>query len=125
MKPTIKGALPGPLIESGRRWMVLLSCGHQREIIASKGKPPRGELDCEECRFAALADEPGLGPDDVTGEHSVFDPAARAAEKQASRDRDASMLESGEITREELARKNVFLPAAGTRIDLSRTKRLV
>jgi hypothetical protein len=34
------------------------------------------------------------------------------------------MLASGEITQEELARKNTFLPAAGTRINWSRCKRL-
>ena len=37
---------------------------------------------------------------------SEYDTERRAREKQASRDRDASMLASGEVTREHLRREN-------------------
>lgn len=40
----------------------------------------------------------------------VYSPVARAAEKRASRERDARRLASGEVTREQLARENSFLP---------------
>jgi hypothetical protein len=36
----------------------------------------------------------------------TYDPAERAAEKQASRDEDARRLAAGEVTREQLAREN-------------------
>jgi hypothetical protein len=38
-----------------------------------------------------------------------FDPAERAREKQASRDADWAALERGEISREELSRRNGIL----------------
>lgn len=48
-----------------------------------------------------------------------FDPVARNAEKEAARAEDARRLESGEMTLEQLAHQNAFLPYA---IDLSRWK---
>lgn len=47
-----------------------------------------------------------------------FDPKARAAEKQASRDRDAADLASGAKTREQLWRENTLLPARLTSFDI-------
>ena len=43
--------------------------------------------------------------------------ASRQAEKQASRDADAWALASGSMSREDLARKNVFLSASRFDID--------
>jgi len=63
----IKCALPGPMVDSGRRWLVLLSCGHQVELVASRSKAPRGEHACEVC---SLADADGQ--DETTGPLSVF-----------------------------------------------------
>jgi hypothetical protein len=63
----IKCALPGPQIDSGRRWLLLLSCGHQVEIVAGRSKAPRGEHACEIC---ALRD--ANGEDETTGPLSVF-----------------------------------------------------
>ncbi|MGC4088734.1 MAG: hypothetical protein QM756_12715 [Polyangiaceae bacterium] len=62
-------------------------------------------------------------PDHVAAPHQserLFDPAARAVEKQASRDADARALMSGEKTVEQLRRENAFaVPAsdANARID--------
>lgn len=42
---------------------------------------------------------------------TALDTAKRAAEKQASRERDQERLASGEVTREQLMRKNGFLSA--------------
>jgi len=38
----------------------------------------------------------------------VLDPAQRAAEKQASRDRDQARLDAGEVSAQELSRENDF-----------------
>jgi hypothetical protein len=38
----------------------------------------------------------------------TFDPKARAAEKQAARDKDEADLKSGKVTREELSKRNGF-----------------
>lgn len=54
----------------------------------------------------------------------AFDPTARAAEKQASREEDARALASGEKTRERLWKENSFLPANRTRIDFRRVPTL-
>lgn len=42
---------------------------------------------------------------------SIFDPEKRAAAKQASRDDDARRLAAGEISKEELRRRNGFFSA--------------
>ena len=47
-----------------------------------------------------------------------FDPAARAAEKQASRDQDASDLATGVKSRQQLWAENTMLPARLTTVDL-------
>ena len=44
-----------------------------------------------------------------------FDPAARAAEKAASRREDLRRLEAGEISRAELAKRNAFFGALDIR----------
>lgn len=46
-----------------------------------------------------------------------FDPRARNAEKAAARLRDAERVASGEITAEQLAHENAFIPYS---VDLSR-----
>lgn len=48
-----------------------------------------------------------------------FDPVARNAEKEAARVADARGVASGEITPEQLARRNAFVPYS---IDLSHWK---
>lgn len=48
----------------------------------------------------------------------ILDPQVRAAEKQASRDRDAADLASGVKTREQLWIENTMLPARFMRIDI-------
>ncbi len=48
-----------------------------------------------------------------------FDPVARAAEKQAARDRDEQSLASGAKSREQLWRENSFIRAAGSEIDFA------
>lgn len=53
-----------------------------------------------------------------TTPREVFDPAARAAEKKASRDADARALVSGAKTLEQLRHENAFaLPPPHARID--------
>lgn len=42
---------------------------------------------------------------------NTFDPQKRAAEKQASRDEDARQLAAGEITPQELRKRNGFFSA--------------
>lgn len=49
-----------------------------------------------------------------------FDPKVRAAEKQASREKDARDLATGVKTREQLWRENTMLPAHVTTIDISK-----
>ena len=44
-----------------------------------------------------------------------FDPAARAAEKAASRREDLRMLDAGEISKAELAKRNAFFGALDIR----------
>ena len=44
-------------------------------------------------------------------EEQFFDPAERAREKQASRERDATDLDSGRIDAQGLQRRNAFIPA--------------
>lgn len=51
---------------------------------------------------------------------AAVNPAARAAEKQASRDQDAEDLASGVKTREQLWAENTFLPVSRTSIDFSK-----
>jgi hypothetical protein len=48
-----------------------------------------------------------------------FDPVARNAEKEATRADDARRVKSGELTLEQQARRNAFVPYT---IDLSRWK---
>jgi hypothetical protein len=47
-------------------------------------------------------------------------PSARAEEKRASREADARAVASGKMTREQLARKNTFIPAKNLRVDFER-----
>ncbi len=51
--------------------------------------------------------------------YGSFDPAVRNAEKESARAEDAHRVESGALTREQLARRNAFIPYS---IDLSRWK---
>jgi hypothetical protein len=53
-----------------------------------------------------------------------FDPVARAAEKRASREEDERALASGEITREQLCRRNYIFYGLKTRISLRGSKPL-
>ena len=55
--------------------------------------------------------------------NAIYDPAQRAAEKQASRVEDARALASGEKSREQLRRENQFT-IRGARMLLSEAKRL-
>jgi hypothetical protein len=55
-------------------------------------------------------------------ESQPFDPAQRAAEKQASRDADARALEAGLVTREQLQRENSMFSGA-VRIVIGKPKR--
>lgn len=63
-----------------------------------------------------IADFPG---DPVASLDEIRHPD-RAAEKQASRDEDERRLAAGEVTREELARENSWLPVDKARIDYSK-----
>ncbi len=54
----------------------------------------------------------------------TYDPAERAKEKQASRDRDEAALASGEKTREQLRRENGHFSFVGLRVDLAGCKSL-
>jgi hypothetical protein len=54
-----------------------------------------------------------------------FDPARRAAEKQASRDADQRALESGEKSREELSRENSLFAFPNVEVDLKGAQALV
>jgi len=49
-----------------------------------------------------------------------FDPKKRAAEKQASRDKDAEDLATGRKTREQLWKENTMIPAHETSFDISK-----
>lgn len=51
-------------------------------------------------------------------EQRILDPEVRAAEKQASRDRDAADLASGAKTRAQLWAENTMMPARMTMVDL-------
>jgi len=55
---------------------------------------------------------------------NTYDFEERCREKQASRDEDARQLASGEITRDELWKRNTFLSAEHFKIDLRRAKKL-
>jgi hypothetical protein len=55
-------------------------------------------------------------------ESETFDPAQRAAEKQASRDADARALAEGRVTEEQLRRENSMFSGA-VRIVLGKPKR--
>ncbi len=67
----------------------------------------------------ALSDRPSQSdPHGSRVRVASFDPAARAAEKQASRDADAAALRAGAKTVEQLRSENSFaLPAANATID--------
>lgn len=52
---------------------------------------------------------------------AFYDPAERAAEKQASRDEDARRLAAGEVTPQELARENSPFAGLVGAVDFTRT----
>lgn len=52
---------------------------------------------------------------------ALYDPAERAAEKQASRDEDARRLAAGEVTPQELARENSPFAGLVGAVDFTRT----
>jgi hypothetical protein len=57
----------------------------------------------------------------------TFDPVERVREKQASRDKDAADLKAGRVTKEELRRRNAFIPgdsARAARINWNKTARM-
>jgi hypothetical protein len=58
----------------------------------------------------------------MNSESQTFDPAQRAAEKQASRDADARAIAEGRVTEEQLRRDNSMFSGA-VRIVLGKPKR--
>ena len=64
-------------------------------------------------------DQSMFAPEDQIG--GWLDVGARAREKQAARDRDAEMVDRGEITREELNERNGFISGNGARVVVGQT----
>ncbi len=52
--------------------------------------------------------------------NQLFDPKERAAKKQASRDQDERDLASGKISREEMQKRNGFIPG-----DIARSAKIL
>jgi hypothetical protein len=61
---------------------------------------------------------------DCSDQATTYDPAERAAAKQASRDADEQALESGEKTREQLRRENGHFSSLRLRVNMAGAIRL-